>query len=131
MKKLTLISILLLSFLILLTACGGGNEICQHRDADDDSLCDKCSEDYTDGGDSGGGHIHSYTLKTIDDAYLASSADCEKAAEYYFSCTCGEKGDTTFINGVNLEHDEQPHDAKAPTCTEVGWDAYVDRKSVV
>ena len=72
-----------------------------------------------------GGHTHSYTLKNVDDVYLASPADCEKAAEYYYSCACGEKGDTTFANGAKLGHDEQPHDAKAPTCTEVGWDAYV------
>ena len=42
--------ILILSILMLvLTSCGG--ERCEHRDANDDSLCDKCSESYTDGTD--------------------------------------------------------------------------------
>ena len=29
---------------------------------------------------------------------------------------------TTYIEGVEvLKHDEKTHEAKAPTCTEIGW----------
>ena len=53
MKKKTLIIPLLLFAvaisLLTLTACGG--DVCQHRDADDNSLCDKCGESYADGKD--------------------------------------------------------------------------------
>ena len=48
MKKLALLICLLA--ILTLTACGGGGNTtaCQHRDADDNSLCDKCGESYTD-----------------------------------------------------------------------------------
>ena len=52
MKKLLLtisIIMLLLSCLVFVS-CSGGAE-CQHRDANDDSLCDNCSVSYTDGKD--------------------------------------------------------------------------------
>ncbi len=39
------------------------------------------------------------------------------------SCTLCEKSETESIDA--LGHDKADHAAKAPTCTEVGWDAYV------
>ena len=53
------------------------------------------------GGDD---HEHSYTVKSTDSKYLASPADCENAAKYYYSCTCGERGDVTFDHGDPVEH---------------------------
>jgi len=41
--------LLLLAFVFALTACS--QPLCQHRDIDDNSLCDKCGDDYTDGKD--------------------------------------------------------------------------------
>ena len=50
MKRLSLILvILILALSLALSSCS--DPVCQHRDADDDSLCDKCGEDYTDGKD--------------------------------------------------------------------------------
>ena len=37
--------------------------------------------------------------------YLASPADCETPASYYYSCECGEKGTATFEHGDPLGHD--------------------------
>ena len=50
MKRLSLILvILILALALALSSCS--DPVCQHRDADDDSLCDKCGEEYTDGKD--------------------------------------------------------------------------------
>ena len=49
MKKLLCILSLLLALVCVFAACN--EEVCQHRDADDNALCDKCSESYTDGTD--------------------------------------------------------------------------------
>ena len=77
---------------------------CQHRDADDNSLCDKCGESYTDGKDLADEHTHDYTVKNTDSEYLAIAANCENAATYFYSCSCGEKGTTTFTNGSANGH---------------------------
>lgn len=49
-------------------------------------------------------HVHDYTLKKAEAAYLASEATCESAATYYYSCVCGEKSDETFKVGTRLSH---------------------------
>lgn len=59
------------------------------------------------GGDKGGntkGHVHSYVCQVSTDAYLASSATCTQTSKYYYSCSCGEKGDQTFDYGDALGH---------------------------
>ena len=51
MKRFAIFFLTIL-MLVLLVACNeGGNtpSVCQHRDADDNALCDKCGESYTDG----------------------------------------------------------------------------------
>ena len=49
-------------------------------------------------------HSHTYNQKVVDDKYLNKAADCENAATYYFSCTCGDKGTETFADGEKLGH---------------------------
>lgn len=49
-------------------------------------------------------------------------ATCTAEGKQERTCECGE-AETQII--AALGHDEVIHDAKAPTCTEVGWDAYV------
>ncbi len=123
MKKALLILMLLLA--LTLVACNNTSAPCQHKDADDNSLCDKCGESYTDGKDVVEEHTCSFTIKNIDDKYLVSAADCENAEIYKYSCACGEAGTETFENTAALGHDELAHEAKEPTCTKIGWDAYV------
>ena len=77
---------------------------CQHRDADDNSLCDKCGEVYTDGKDLPDEHTHEYNQQKSDSQYLATAADCENVATYYYSCSCGAKGTTTFAYGEANGH---------------------------
>ena len=54
MKKsifLLLAVLLCLTLAVALASCNDDNTVCQHRDADDNALCDKCGESYTDGTD--------------------------------------------------------------------------------
>lgn len=71
--------------------------------------------------------IHSFTKTSAASKYLKSSATCTSKAVYYKSCACGLASSTeTFTSGaINSEnHALVHHEAKAPTCTEVGWEAY-------
>ena len=60
---------------------------------------------------------------------LKSAATCVAPAVYYTNCDyCYHKGTDTYVDPNNgpdpNNHDLVHHDAKAPTCTESGWDAY-------
>ena len=60
----------------------------------------------TAGGDSSSpSHTHRFSIKKAEEEYLKTEASCGVAAEYYFSCECGEKGENTFTNGKALGHD--------------------------
>ena len=50
-------------------------------------------------------HTHVYDQQVVNDTFKASDATCEDKAEYYYSCSCGEKGTETFENGEALGHD--------------------------
>ena len=54
---------------------------------------------------------------------VTTAATCTAAGVKTFTCLCGEDSYTAQIPA--LGHDEVPHAAQAPTCTAVGWDAYV------
>lgn len=49
-------------------------------------------------------HTHAFTVKSVDDRYLASPATCAQPATYYYSCMCGETGTATFTIGNALGH---------------------------
>lgn len=49
-------------------------------------------------------HTHVYDKQIVNDTFKASDATCEDKAEYYFSCSCGEKGTATFKHGEKLGH---------------------------
>ena len=64
-----------------------------------------------------------------DSSCLKSAATCVSPPVYYTNCAyCYRKGTDTYVHpwyGPDLNnHDLVHHDAKAPTCTEIGWDAY-------
>ncbi len=74
---LSLICLLLLSLsMFTLTACGGNEP----------------------------SHTHVYDKQVVNDTFKASDATCEDKAEYYYSCSCGEKGTETFEYGSALGH---------------------------
>lgn len=49
-------------------------------------------------------HVHSFTEQKAEQQYLASAATCTEAAEYYYSCSCGEKGTEMFTYGEAKGH---------------------------
>ena len=107
-KKLWLVTALLLAILLLVCACNGGTT----------------DGGTTDGGTTDGGtttgtespknedHIHAYTIKNVDDAYLKEST-ADGVLAYYYSCACGEKGTETFTlsvgGGNNQDADKEEH----------------------
>ncbi len=70
-----------------------------------------------------------FFAQTHSTSCLKSAATCVSPAVYYVNCaTCDYKGTDTYEDtwsGTDPNnHDMVHHDAKAPTCTEVGWEAY-------
>ena len=60
---------------------------------------------------------------------LKSAATCVSPPVYYTNCAyCYHKGTDTYVSTWERpdpnNHDLVHHDAKAPTCTEIGWDEY-------
>ena len=100
MKKILLIFALILTLsmaCLAFTACGDDSAenlpSCQHRDADDNSLCDKCGAGYTDEKDvdsDGQPHVHIYSVEDHSSKYLKSAATDYSPAVYYKSCSCGK-----------------------------------------
>ena len=64
-----------------------------------------------------------------DSSCLKSAATCVAPAVYYTNCDyCYHKGTDTYVDPWHgpdpNNHDLVHHDAKAPTCTEIGWNEY-------
>ena len=81
--KLIASSLLAIALCLSLLACGGENNDggCKHRDADDDTVCDKCFEYFEDGIEPADGIIYSESVypaivyKKGDVDYVVSRAD--------------------------------------------------------
>ncbi|MBQ2714761.1 MAG: InlB B-repeat-containing protein [Clostridia bacterium] len=50
------------------------------------------------------GHTHDFSKKVESATYLKSNATCTTGTIYFYSCSCGEKGQTTFEVGDKLPH---------------------------
>ena len=64
-----------------------------------------------------------------DSSCLKSAATCVSPPVYYTNCAyCYHKGTDTYLSTWERpdpnNHDLVHHDAKAPTCTETGWEEY-------
>ena len=49
-------------------------------------------------------HTHKFTAEIAAEKYLATAATCTEKAQYYYSCSCGEKCSETFEYGSPLGH---------------------------
>ena len=70
-----------------------------------------------------------YFVQGNDSSCLKSAATCVSPPVYYTNCAyCYRKGTDTYVHPWYEpdpnNHDLVHHDAKAPTCTEIGWDEY-------
>ena len=72
---------------------------------------------YEPSSSSGDEHTHSYTES------ITTAATCTAAGVKTF--TCSDCGDTYTEEIAALGHDEVDYEAKAATCTEIGWNAYI------
>ena len=84
--------------------------------------CTVCHEAKTQVG------AHFFIQGTVSSC-LKSAATCVSPPVYYTNCAyCYHKGTDTYLSTWERpdpnNHDLVHHDAKAPTCTEIGWDAY-------
>ena len=71
---------------------------------------------------------HSFVQGTVSSC-LKSAATCVSPPVYYTNCAyCYHKGTDTYLSTWERpdpnNHDMMHHDAKAPTCTEIGWEEY-------
>ncbi len=114
-----------------ITQCSGGTATCTEQ-----AICDVCGKKY--------GNALNHIDKNKDNicdredcnlplcgdddhiegaGEVTTAATCVNPGLKTFKCTaCGETLRTEEI--AALDHDKTPHDAKAPTCTEIGWYAY-------
>ena len=94
-KKLYLAFVLLLALVCLFCSCDGTSDTTTGTESPK-------NED----------HIHAYTIKNVDDAYLKEST-ADGVLAYYYSCACGEKGTETFTlpvgGGNNQGSDKEEH----------------------
>ena len=77
----------------------------------------------------GANHEAAYSLGTAVDAHIHSYSQtvtpptCEDGGYTLTACRCGDSFTSDLTDA--LGHNEQHHNAKSPTCTEIGWNAYV------
>lgn len=50
-------------------------------------------------------HEHVFNKQVIEQKFIANESTCVEKAKYYYSCSCGEKGEDTFEFGGLKEHD--------------------------
>ena len=84
--------------------------------------CTVCHEAKTQVG------AHFFIQGTVSSC-LKSAATCVSPPVYYTNCAyCYHKGTDTYVSTWERpdpnNHDLVHHDAKAPTCTEIGWEEY-------
>ena len=86
MKRFAIFFLTILMLVVLAACDKGGNtpSVCQHRDADDNSLCDKCGESYTDDTDVTPEHTHAFGAweQTVAPTCQAMGVDTR-------TCACG------------------------------------------
>ena len=54
---------------------------------------------------------------------VVTAPTCTEQGYTTHTCHCGDEYTDSYVDA--LGHDAIPHDSKAPTCTEIGWSAYV------
>ena len=99
MKKITKILVFVLCVILLVCCCACGEQT--------DNTNSQNSNGQTGQGGQGGqgqSHNHSYTNRVESSAYLKTPATCTSGAVYYYSCSCGAKGTSTFVIGNGAGH---------------------------
>lgn len=100
MRKCSKFCWLVIIFCIVLLCYGCSSSIdckqCNAKIESDAAFCSKCGEPVN--------HVHDFSLKITEAAYLKEEASCSSPANFYYSCECGEKGSDTFSYGETTPH---------------------------
>ena len=96
MKKFTKILAFVLCAILLVCCCACGEQT--------DNTNSQNSNGQTGQGGQSQSHNHSYTNRVESSAYLKTPATCTSGAVYYYSCSCGAKGSSTFVIGNGTGH---------------------------
>ena len=84
--------------------------------SDTRSTCTRCSEVIYESTGTSSRDRHTYT------SHVTSQATCTSTGRRQYTCTKCSYSYSSTISA--LGHDLEEHNAKAPTCTEIGWNAY-------
>ena len=123
MKKIRLIFIalaLICALIIVAVSCNSGDEPQEGPNTNSGDVTTETTET-SDIEDSSittePPHVHAF-----GEWETTKEPSCTAKGLKIRKCSCGEN-ETEEIDA--LGHNEVPHEAKAPNCTEIGWDAYV------
>ena len=92
-----------------------GNAECEHVDTNNDHICDECEEVVSEC-EAGTPVVEN----NVD-------PDCENAGSYdnvVYCSVCDKELDRDTVDVPALGHNKVAHEAKAATCTAIGWNAY-------
>ncbi|MBR5272827.1 MAG: hypothetical protein IKU25_05465 [Clostridia bacterium] len=65
-------------------------------------------------------HVHDFSVENTADEYQKTEADCAAPATFYYSCVCGEKGESVFFYGDAAEHTIVTERGYPATCEKAG-----------
>ncbi|MBR2466818.1 MAG: leucine-rich repeat domain-containing protein [Clostridia bacterium] len=108
------ITLLAIAALCVFAACGG--ESIENDGANSGNGIENTN---SGSGNADNPSVHTHTFGEWE---TTKSATCTEAGTKIRTCSCGESESEAL---AALGHDEVSHEAKEPTCTEIGWDAYV------
>ena len=98
------------------THCKGCNALLDKKEESHsfiNNICTRCNYEKVV-------HNHDFSVKTMTTDTLVSEATCTSPATYYYSCTCGEVGTTTFTDGDKLDHSYSGVITNPSTCVSPG-----------
>lgn len=104
------------------TQSGSESDEASESESGDTSESESKSESESESkSESGEESVHTHKFeRNADERYLKSAATCEKRAEYYFLCECGEKSEETFEYGKLSPHTVVIDEGIEATCTKSG-----------
>ena len=119
MKRLLFAAILLSLCMLCLGSCADDSEPCNHRDKDDDGICDNCYEEFFDFYE----YVHTHGFGEWEHYTYDSHLTCEDRLIYRRCSLCDV---LEWKTGGEESHDYELN-VVAPSCDGMGYDEYICR----